>query len=227
MNTTFLVPGPAHGLPGRHIELEGLDGSGKGTQLDLLVPVLVRLFTNREVVLTHEPWDVPASPDGMRIRRILQHQEQEIDPGDGKIDPSKFQKIYVGDRYIHQVEEIRPRLKEGDIVVCDRGRLSTYGYGSAFGVPVEDIHRWHELIPIPDIIVFVDVPAEVCVERLKGGRDQLEYFESVEKLKPVREAYLKVHTLGILPTVVVDGTGAPEVVHKKVLAEVLHAIEGM
>lgn len=225
MKLSSLFGGKTLDLPGKLFVIEGPDGCGKGTQIKWLVRELRKGYPDREVVVTHEPWDEPESPDGMRIRRVLKHQETEIDPGDGHIDSKKFQKLYVGDRYLHWAILIVRKLSEGAIVICDRERMSTYAYGYAFGLDVDEIHSWHVLFPIPDKFIFLDAPAAICSERLvkraaKRG-EELEFFETTEKIKKVVGAYRHIRDTGLLPIVSVDGTGHPKQVFTRVLSEVL------
>lgn len=221
--------GMTHGLPGRVVVIEGPDGCGKDTQIDLVVKALKALYPGRKIVQTHEPWDVPESPDGMRIRRILKHLESEIDPGDGTIDAKKFQKLYVSDRYIHWVVLILKLLREEVIVICSRERMSTYAYGHAFGLDVEEIHSWHTLLPVPDIFVLIDTPAAICakrmVERAKQRGEPLEFFEVEGKVERIMPSYRHIRDLGILPVVVIDGTGTRKDIHQRILREVLLIIE--
>lgn len=220
-----------HGYSGKLIVIEGPDGCGKGTQIEMLVRALKKEHPDREVVVTHEPWDVPESPDGMRIRRILKHEESEIDPGDGRIDVAKLQKMYVCDRYMHWVCVIIPALKRGAIVICDRERMSTYAYGHAFGLDVSEIDMWHEQLPIPDRFVLLDVPATTCAERMqkraeKNG-EKLEFFEQKGKVERIMPSYRHIRDLGILPAILVDGTGSPKQVSMRIFSEVLPILERM
>lgn len=218
-----------HSYPGTLIVIERPDGCGKDTQIRMLVRALKKQYPGRRVITTHEPWDVPESPDGMRIRRILQHEETEIDPGDGKIEPAKFQKLYVGDRYTHWVCLLLGELKKGTIIVCSRERMSTYAYGHAFDVDINEIRFWHGLIPLPDIFIFLDTPAEICairvVKRAMNEGVKMEYFEKAEFIERIVTAYRHIRDLGVLPVVSVDGNAYPRLVHERVLPEAIRAIE--
>lgn len=207
------------------IVLEGVDGCGKGKQTILLDQSLYDM--GRSVCTTFEPWRVPRSPDGMRIDRILQHEEKEIDPGDGTVDPLKFQTMYFADRCVHWVKEIIPALSKGKDVVSDRERFSTYAYGFAFGIPVEEIHAWHQILPVPDLMVYLKCSADILIGRLtKRGQEQ-EYFERRDRLAEVVKAYNHISEMEILPNlVVVNGEPEPEIVHQDIMAHVEKLLEG-
>lgn len=231
MTRKFLTGELFHNLPGTMIVIEGPDGCGKDTQIKMLKNELGKRYTGRRIVVTHEPWDVPESPDGMRIRRILKHQETVIDPGDDGIKPAKFQKLYVSDRYTHWVLLVLRELEAGSIVICSRERMSTYAYGYAFGLDVEEIRSWHALIPLPDVFIYLDTPADVCAQRILArafkNRDEtgLEYFETAKKLEKIIPAYRHIRDLGVLPVVAIDGGGYPRQIHEHVIIEAIRAIE--
>lgn len=172
------------------IEVEGPDGSGKGTQSRLLAEELS--VDGREVVLTHEPWE--EGPRGRLIRDILQHKVTELPVGTGGIDPTMFQWQYTYNRTAeHYPAVIKPVLERGAILVSDRGRTSTYAYGSAFGVSTEMIDEWHKLLlpRKPDMIIYLATAPKVCMSRLKNAarEGEPEYFERSDKIARIIKHY--------------------------------------
>ena len=158
---------------GKFIVLEGLDGSGQTTQAGLLYEALIG--EGYQAILTKEP--TPDTEAGQRVRRILQKKES-------RIDALELQKLFAEDRKIHLEKCIIPALKEGKIVIIDRYYFSSLAFGAADGASMSTIGELNQEFLLPDIIFFLDVPAEECLRRIEG-RSQKELFEELENLKKV------------------------------------------
>ena len=159
------------------IVFEGLDGSGKGTQITLLADFLKE--KKRNVVLTKEP--TQSSPQGSVIRKVLANQT--------KIIPEKLQDLFCQDREWHLKNIIIPALKRGDIVISDRYFFSTIAYGIADGLNQEVLLQKNKSFLLPDIVFYLDVKPAVCFERIKKRGNKEEIFEKEGVLKKVRENY--------------------------------------
>ncbi len=148
---------------GRFIAFEGGEGSGKSTQAALLAARL-------GAVLTHEPGGTEI---GARIRAIV------LDPALGTaLDVRAEALLMAADRAQHVAEVIRPALASGRDVVTDRFSGSTLAYqGYARGLDVDELARlsqWATGGLEPDVVVLLDVPAEVAAMRMKRGLDRME-----------------------------------------------------
>lgn len=208
--------------PGSLLALSGIDFCGKGVQTKLLAQVFQTLLGDDSVVVTEEPWRNPQSPNGLRIDRLLRAKEfgivKEVNPGDGKLVAEAFQTLYVCDRYTHWVKLILPAMLEGKLVISDRERMSTYAYGHAFGLSLEQIHSWHVLLPPPDMTIWIDITAEEALRRKSGRTKTVEHFEDPRSLRLTAQAYLDVFESGLIPNVVrIDGMGSTEEVFKRIL----------
>lgn len=211
---------------GLMIVLEGVDGCGKDTQIDLLVERLRRQYSSREIVSTCEPWDSEHCPLGSRIRRVLCKEEREIDPGDNEVDPQKFQTMYVEARYIHWAKLVLPALKTGAIVVSNRERLSTFVYGALQGVPMVRIASWHELLSDPDLTILIDISAQTSLERLSKRSGEQEHFEKEEWLGRLVAIYqTAVESEGWPGDLMIDGERSVEEVHEDIFVACKKLIE--
>ena len=107
------------------IVMEGLDGSGKSAQVDLLIDFLKQ--KGKEVVVTKEP-----TIDSDAGRKIKQALKKEI-----VVEPMELQKLYVQDRKEHLENKVIPALKKGKFVVSSRYAFSTFAYGYSDGLNVD------------------------------------------------------------------------------------------
>lgn len=163
------------GLTGKFIALEGLDGSGQSTQISLLTDKLKK--QGHKVLLTKEPTN---NIIGGLIRGQLTK--------DWQTGPECLQLLFAADRAHHLEREIIPALKEGYIVITDRYFFSTIAFGG-IEVNMEWLQKLNEKFPVPDLSIFLQVPPEVCLQRMQQSRFQLELFEDKNKLQKVLENY--------------------------------------
>lgn len=173
------------------ITLEGIEGSGKTTQLGFIADLLKE--KGHACVITREPGGTEI---GKKIRRIL------LDPNCDAMDPATELLLYTADRVQHAKELIRPSLAAGQTVICDRYFDATLVYqGYARGLDVELIERLHRLMLSdlkPDLTLLLDLPPELGLSRAwaqirDGSRTGMETrFENEALLfhEKVREGYL-------------------------------------
>lgn len=150
---------------GMFVVFEGIDGSGKGTQIINLAGHIKSLDKYRDIILTHEPWR------SEEIKIKLREDKEAYSEG------IKMAGLYVNDRINHS-EEINSRLDEGYFVLCDRYKLSTCAYQWTQGVDLYRLLKMHEdaRILTPDLNIFLDVSAKTALERT-AQRDYKEKFE--------------------------------------------------
>jgi dTMP kinase len=166
------------------IAFEGIDGSGKSTQINLLK----KKFENagHNVYTTFEPTDKPI---GKLIRDIFNQRSNA--------DQRTIAALFAADRLEHILNKengIIKMLKEGFTVITDRFYLSSYAYHGVH-VPVDWVIQCNmlsaELIR-PDLNIFIDIDPELGMKRLKKGRNSLEMFETLENQKKVRDKYFEI-----------------------------------
>jgi dTMP kinase len=191
------------------IVVEGGEGVGKSTQVDLLVERL--LATGRVVDKTREPG---GTQKGSELRERLLH-----DPRD--LDPNEELELMLEDRRIHVAERIAPALARGTVVVSDRFTPSTLAYqGVARGLGLAHVEERSRAVTgnvEPDVVVVLDLPDAIAEGRLTGDRDRFERAGAGFHNR-VRAAYRE-----LAPArgwVVVDASGSPAEVADRVWAAV-------
>jgi dTMP kinase len=175
------------------ITLEGIEGSGKTTQMERLSRHLET--AGRQVVVTREPG---GSPIGKQIRALL------LNPANKDLVPEAELLLYMADRVQHIRTVIQPALAAGRVVLCDRFFDATIVYqGLARGLAAETIQRLYALTCgdlRPDLTLLLDLPPEEGLRRAwdqleKGDRTATESRFEQEKLdfhRKVRAGYLQL-----------------------------------
>ncbi len=194
---------------GVFICIEGLDASGKTTQSHRLVRNLRQ--KGFEAIYTAEP---SLGEIGRFIRtRILQRKRRV---------PSVVEALlFAVDRIDHVETRIKPALQEGKIVVCDRYMFSSLAYQGAAGLDLNWIEEINRLALLPDLAIYIDIPPEVVVERIKRKRSVMETLQTQRK---VWEVYMRLAGSGQL--VLVNGNRPMEETSRDILALVLDFLEG-
>lgn len=161
-------------MPGRRgvfITFEGLDGSGKSTQIERLTGTLSG--RGLDVLATREPG---GSAIGERIRSIL------LDSRTSQVSPQAELALMFADRVQHIEEVIEPALKKGNVVICDRYTDSTeayQGFGRQLGSQVvRDLHRTLCGDLWPDLTLLLESELEASVARARNRNETAQSSES-------------------------------------------------
>ncbi len=171
-------------MEGKFIVFEGLDGSGKSTQIRLLAERLRAM--GRSVAVTAEP---TSSAIGGLVRDAL----SGYTPRSG----AEIAALFMADRVQHNVNPvwgIRTLLAQGRDVICDRYYYSSLAYQGSVTDPewVRQINLSCPEIRRPDLCVFLDVDPERCRQRMKTDRAFLEIYENEAAQAVIRERYYEV-----------------------------------
>ena len=158
------------------IVFEGIDGTGKTTQVRLLKEALER--AGESPVVSREPTD---GPWGRMIRESA---------ASGRMSLEEELHAFIEDRKEHVEAVIRPALEAGKIVILDRYFYSTVAYQGARGADVAEVRaRMEALFPIPDVVFILDAEPGVGVHRIAHSRGQPDHFEDREYLERVRAIF--------------------------------------
>ena len=168
---------------GKFIAFEGIDGSGKSTQIEYLTERLKK--ENIYYYTTMEPTD---SPIGSLIHQIMM--------GRIKTDNKVIAALFVADRLDHLLNDLnglKAKIDEGITVISDRYYFSSYAYHSV-DMPMEWVIQANDQckqILKPTATVFIDVNPDTAVERIAKNRFHQELFEKKSRLVKVREKYFE------------------------------------
>lgn len=161
------------------IALEGVDGSGKSTQAELLAASLKK--DGHHVVLTREPTHGPA---GQKLQAYLLGPSRHLTAAE-ELD------LFMEDRREHVEQIIKPSLERGKVVITDRYYFSSAAYQGALGLNPNDILAANEAFaPVPALVFILDLPVTEALARLaKKGKGARQVSESFPYLKQVEAIY--------------------------------------
>ena len=188
------------------ITFEGLDGSGKTTQVHLLAARLEA--EGAEVVITREPGGTPL---GEEIRNLVLHG--------GDMAPWAEAALYAASRAQHVEALIRPALERGATVLCDRYVDSSVAYqGIARGLGLERVLELNLAAVgglMPDRTILIDIESGRAVARMSEERDRIEREDDRFHARAA-DAYRQLAELFPERYVTVDGTAAPELIAEEI-----------
>lgn len=191
---------------GTLIAFEGIDGTGKSMQVELLGRAL--RAAECDVVLTREPTD---GPEGQRIRASAR--------GEAPLSPDEELDCFVADRERHVTETIEPGLSAGAVVVTDRYFLSTVAYQGARGFDWKVLLDESEArFPLPDLVLLLELEPAAGLERVRTRGEPEEVFEKRDFLERAAAIFGSVERSYVAR---IDAAVAPDRVHGAVV-ECLH-----
>jgi dTMP kinase len=201
-------------LSGRFITFEGVDGSGKSTQLAALAAAL----TDRgiPVVTTREPGGTPL---GEAIRGVV------LDHAFVGMSARAELLLYLASRAEHVDRVIRPALERGALVLCDRFTEATLAY-QAFGrgLPLDEVGTMTRFAAggvEPDLVVLLDLPVEDGLLRVRERRDPNRLDgETVAFHRRVRDGYLALAAAEPRRFAIVDSRKSLDEVRRAIWAAV-------
>jgi dTMP kinase len=201
-------------LKGKFITFEGIDGSGKSTQMRLFVSEL--RMSGLNVISTYEPGGTPL---GRRLREAFLETEEVVSPLAELL-------LFAADRAQHVEFLIKPAIAEGKTVVSDRFADSTFVYqGAGRGFAQEKVESVIQLATNglkPDLTFFFDLPVEKSIERKNARRADGERQNRMDKETfdfyfRVRKAYLALAKRESDRFRIIDASGSVDEIHAQVM----------
>ena len=197
--------------------IEGVDGCGKGTQVELLVARLAPKFRSVEVL--HFP-DRSTQIGGV-IDRFLRGGIFVASEGvsdvrvESQAQALALQSLMLVNRLEHY-QKLCARSNEDvvDLLILDRYTPSALAYGAADGIPIGLLERVHECLPRANIAVLFDIPVEESFRRRPKRADA--YEANRERLEAARQVYLDIFARGGERWRVVDGCRPPEEIAEEI-----------
>jgi len=182
---------------GFFIAFEGGEGAGKSTQTELLSKCLAD--EGFSVVVTREPGGTPTAE---KIRSVL------LDPTITDMPDQAEALLFAAARADHATNLIRPALENGSIVICDRyleSSVAYQGYGRNLGgTYIRELSEWATQGLLPDFTVYLDVPAQVSIER-RNGTDRME-IQSLDFHMQTQQAFRDLAKNSQAAHIIVDAT---------------------
>ena len=199
------------------ITLDGIDGGGKSTQIELLANWLE---SQGHSVQTHR--DPGSTKLGTAVREILLHRE------DIPLANTTEMLLYMAARAQLVAENIRPALESGVTIVCDRFLLANVVYqGSAGGLDVQELWQVGKIATagcMPDVTIVLDIDPQIAASRIQRGQDRLEK-RGIEYFKKVREGFLaQLPGCGGI-TAVIDADQDVQSIHQQIVAVLEKALQ--
>ncbi len=195
---------------GKFIVFEGIDGSGKSTQIKMLA----KAFQKRGLAVC-ETLEPTFGIAGEVLHEVLS--------GKKKADPKVIAALFVADRLDHLTNPengVCKTLDEGTHVLCDRYYFSSYAYQSV-EVPKEWVVSANSMAADtlrPDCTIFIDVEPQVAMQRISQNRENIEIYESLERLTAVRCAYMDAFSSmkDVERVKLFDGNKSPEEIAQEI-----------
>jgi dTMP kinase len=214
---------------GKFITFEGLDGTGKSTQIEKLAKALRARGVS--VVVTREPG---GTPTGEKIRHVI------LDSATTGLSPTAEMALMFASRAQHIHEVIAPNLAQGKVVLCDRFTDSTEAYqGAGRKLGSEAVLELHRILCDglqPDLTILMDSDVARSVQRARrrnqksakntrSSKDENRFEqESRAFFTRVRNGYLAIAHRETQRVVLIDARGTPAQTHGKILEVVMRKL---
>lgn len=192
------------------IVFEGIDGSGKSTQIQILRNILDD--KGLDVVVFREP---SQGPWGQKIKEKAAFPDS--------LSPEEELELFVNDRKDNVQKNLRPALAKNKIVLLDRYYFSTMAYQGAKGLDVEKIRLMNEKFAIrPDLVFILDVDAGRALQRIQDRKNKDLLFERLDYLVEVRKIFKSFLGENIFH---IDSDNIPDEISDQVASVVLKYID--
>jgi len=194
-------------LKSRFVVIDGPDGAGKTTQLDMLQSYFESLDIQVE-----RTFDPGGTEPGQRIREIL------LGTGGKSVNSMCETLLFMASRAQLADEVIRPALADGKLVLCDRFISATIAYQGAMGIDpgtITDLARHAVGDTWPDLTILLDISPGMAAERMGRDLDRVE-LRSGQYHAEVRRLFLELDSVYPAPVRHLDGEGSAQEVHDRI-----------
>ncbi len=192
---------------GKLIVLEGIDGSGTSTQIELLSSYLRSL--DKRVLVSKEPTD---GPIGRYTRELLKKNlagEEHLS--------ATLALCFAADRMEHIHNIIMPALKVYDFILLDRYVLSSLVY-QGLHHKLDFIKAINQYAILPDFTILLDIDEKIAIERINNRSLERDFFEEISLLKRLRNSYLEL--VKKEKHVIIDASNKKEEVLQSIICEI-------
>jgi dTMP kinase len=152
------------GFPGRLIAVEGIDGSGKSTQIYLLK----RWLEQQKLKVFFSEWN-----SSELVKSATSKGKKQA-----LLTPTTFSLIHATDFADRYERQLLPLLRAGYLVLCDRYIFTAFARDVVRGCPPEWVRGIYSFAALPDLTFFFKAQLEVSLQRILDGRPQLKFFEA-------------------------------------------------
>jgi dTMP kinase len=162
-------------FPGRLIAVEGLDGSGKSTQIHLIK----RWLEQQGLKVFFSEWN-----SSELVKSATSKGKKST-----LLTPTTFSLIHATDFADRYERQLVPLLRAGYLVLCDRYIFTAFARDTVRGCPPEWVRGLYSFAAMPDLTFFFKAHLEVSLQRILDGRPQLKYFEAGMDLRLSNDPY--------------------------------------
>lgn len=162
--------------------IEGLDGSGKTTQINRLS----QWFSQKS-----KPCFTTRQPSDGQIGELARSATYGAFPAENET----LALLFAAEHYQHFCEKIAPALSRGEYVICDRYYYSNFVYQGVDSATLQRVFTYNQAVMSvrkPDAVIFLDVSPEECMRRITTSRAQISIFEALDKLETQRERFFAI-----------------------------------
>ena len=164
------------------IVFEGIDGSGKTTQADMLRDYLKHI--NKDVIFTQEP--TARTMSGNMVRAFYKNEFENNEEGQ-----KRMAKLLSIDRREHVKKIIENKSTEDSTIICDRYLFSSLAYQSQ-NYSMKKVWKVNKDFPLPKVVIYLDTCVYEAENRIQERSERLTAFENRDFLKKVKNKYKKI-----------------------------------
>lgn len=196
----------------KFIVIEGIDGSGKSTQAELLIKYFLSI--EEKAVISPEP---SSGIIGNLIRQAL--KKRVFFTADRKLFDEQMAYLFAADRHDHlynDIDGVYKLINDGFHVISTRYYFSSLAYNSPTQEEFTFVSKLNHKFPPPDITIYLDIPVEISLKRTRS-RSLKEVYETQEKLSIVKANYERIFSNYQSKLLIINGTEEENIIHQQII----------